>query len=240
MKQTESLATRRIGDIVGENYRAAGVFSEYGIDFCCGGGIQLKKACEKKGLSTDELVRQLESALQQETETDHHNYSDWDAGFLIDYIINTHHTFVRRKVDEIGAYAAKVARVHGERYPENIDIAKAFASLSEEMLQHLESEEETVFPLIKRLVQKRKENEAFTDQERNELKKQLRLMEEEHEGAGSLMAKIRKFSNDYTPPADACRTYQILYQNLEGFEKDLHKHVHLENNILFKKAQNLL
>jgi regulator of cell morphogenesis and NO signaling len=239
MKQTETLATRKIGDIVGENYRAAGVFSRYGIDFCCGGGIQLEKACEKKGLSTDEVVRQLENALQ-ETEAGHHNYSDWYAGFLIDYIINTHHNFVRQKVDEIGAYAVKVADVHGEHYPENIAIANAFAALSKEMLAHLESEEETVFPLIKRLIQKRKENEAFSAQERKELEKQLRLMEEEHEGAGTLMAEIRKFSNDYTPPADACRTYQILYQNLEGFEKDLHKHVHLENNILFRKAQNLL
>ena len=65
-------------------------------------------------------------------------------------------------------------------------------------------------------------------------------MVSEHEHAGDLMAEIRSLSHQFTPPADACATYLILYQNLEGFEVDLHKHVHLENNILFQKMEELV
>jgi regulator of cell morphogenesis and NO signaling len=147
---------------------------------------------------------------------------------------------VRNKTEEIAAYAAKVARVHGQNHPENIDIFNKFATLSNEMIEHLEAEESTVFPLIKKISEKLKNGETLLETEKEKLKGQLSLMEDDHDGAGQLIADIRKLSNDFTPPADACRTYHILYQNLAGFEEDLHKHVHLENNILFKKAENLI
>lgn len=239
MIHTENLATQRIGDIVSENYHTAGVFKEYGIDFCCGGGKSLNEVCDKKGLSLNEVIQKLNTIPSQGTENGH-NYKEWDAGFLIDYIINTHHQFVQRKTEEISVYAAKVAQVHGERHPENVEIFKRFATLSNELIEHLEAEETTVFPLIKRLTAKKKNGESFTEDETEELKHQLSLMVDDHDGAGEMMAKIKKLSHDFTPPEDACRTYQILYQNLSGFEADLHKHVHLENNILFKKAESLL
>lgn len=239
MLNTEIILNQRIGDIVTENYHAAGVFKNYGIDFCCGGGKSLNEVCEKNGISADEVLNSLVQLPQGQT-TGELNFKDWNAGFLIDYIINIHHSFVRNKIDEIAGYAAKVARVHGAYYPENVDIYRAFVSLSKELLEHLEAEESTVFPLIKKLADKKSKGVKLTSIEIRELKKQLALMVDDHDGAGELMATIRKLSNDFTPPADACRTYQILYQNLAGFEEDLHKHVHLENNILFKKAESLL
>ncbi len=239
MIHTENLATQCIGDIVSENYHTAGVFKEFGIDFCCGGGKPLNEVCEKKGLSLNEVVQKLNTIPWQGNDNGH-NYKDWDAGFLIDYIINTHHQFVRKKTEEISVYAAKVARVHGERHPENVEILKYFVTLSNELIEHLEAEENTVFPLIKKLSAKKKNGEPFTEDEILELKHQLSLMIDDHDSAGHMMAEIRSLSHDFTPPEGACRTYQILYQNLAGFEADLHKHVHLENNILFKKAESLL
>ena len=239
MIHTENLATQRIGDIVSENYHTAGVFKEYGIDFCCGGGKPLNEVCDKKGLSLNEVVQKLNSIPWKDGENGH-NYKEWNAGFLIDYIINTHHAYVRKKTEEISAYAAKVARVHGENHPENVDIFKKFVTLANEMIEHLEAEESTVFPLIKKLTTKLENGENLLETERETLRGQLSLMEDDHDGAGQLMADIRALSHNFTPPADACRTYQILYQNLAGFEEDLHKHVHLENNILFKKAEKLI
>lgn len=40
-------------------------------------------------------------------------------------------------------------------------------------------------------------------------------------------------------PDDACNTFMLTYQKLKEFEDDFHKHVHLENNILFPKASEL-
>jgi regulator of cell morphogenesis and NO signaling len=236
---TEPIENQRVGDIVTENYHAAGVFREYGIDFCCGGGKPLNQVCEKQGIPVDEVLTKLEN-LSVTAGADSQNYKDWEPNFLIDYIINVHHSFVRNKTDEISAYAAKVARVHGENHPENIDIFKQFVTLANEMIEHLEAEETTVFPLIKKLSTRVENGEALLESEKEKLRGQLSLMEDDHDGAGQLMADIRSLSHNFTPPADACRTYQILYQNLAGFEEDLHKHVHLENNILFKKAEKLI
>jgi regulator of cell morphogenesis and NO signaling len=232
-------ADRPVGDIVAENYHAAGVFRQYGIDFCCGGGQLLSATCEKKGVSLEAVQEELESVYVNET-SGSDNYSDWTPSFLIDYIENTHHTFVRKKAPEIAAYSAKVARVHGERHPENVKIFRSFSELANELMEHLKSEETSVFPLIKSIEKTLKEGKTPDKVKVEALKKELDVMEEEHETAGRLMEKIRDLSNRFTPPQDACATYRILYQNLEGFEKDLHKHVHLENNILFKKAEMLL
>ncbi|MEX0662151.1 MAG: iron-sulfur cluster repair di-iron protein [Balneolaceae bacterium] len=228
-----------VGEIVSDNYHWASVFRQYGIDFCCGGGISLAEACKKNGVDPDELIEQLKSAPWVNRSSGD-NYNDWTPDFLVDYIINTHHTFVRKKTDEVSAYAAKVAKVHGERHPENIEIFKKFVTLSNELIEHLNEEETRVFPLIKTIYKKRQNGEVPADEEIEALKIELERMEKDHEKAGALMAEICELSNQFTTPQDACATYTILYQNLSGFEEDLHKHVHLENNILFKKAEQLI
>lgn len=239
MSSITSFETKKIGEIVTENYNSAAIFQEFGIDFCCGGNILLKDACKNNGIQLSDVASRLEQ-LAESNQSSGDNYSAWTPAFLIDYIVNTHHNFVREKASEIQAYAAKVARVHGAHYPENIEIFNTFTELAAELLEHVEEEENAVFPLIKTVAAKSDSGEKFTEAEFTALKKELDQMESEHEHAGRLMADIRELSHQFNPPADACATYRILYQNLEGFEADLHKHVHLENNILFQKAEKLL
>ena len=64
----------------------------------------------------------------------------------------------------------------------------------------------------------------------------VRMMMQEHDGAGEALRALRSVTHDYTLPADACISYRTLYQALQGFEADLHQHIHLENNILFVRA----
>jgi regulator of cell morphogenesis and NO signaling len=132
---------------------------------------------------------------------------------------------------ELNFYAEKVARVHGSNHPELIEIFDKVKKLSYELIVHLEKEEEDLFPQIKDLVQLQKigsVKESLLD-----------ILESEHEQAGELMAEIESLTDNFTPPEGACASYRVLFQNLEGFQKDLHKHVHLENNILFPKAMQL-
>ncbi len=240
MIHPESLSQQKVGDIVTWNYHAAGVFRQYGIDFCCGGGISLQQACEKKEAPLDEVMQQLTDLAGTASTGTSENYHEWDPAFLIDYIENTHHRFVRSKSNEIAAYSQKVAHVHGERHPENVSIYHTFIGLAQDLLLHLEAEETAVFPLIKKVSRLKEENKPLDDQLREQLQAELEGMESDHEHAGETMAQIRQLSNDFTPPPEACTTYRILYQNLAGFEENLHKHVHLENNILFRKAQALI
>ncbi|MDZ7689571.1 MAG: iron-sulfur cluster repair di-iron protein [Balneolaceae bacterium] len=224
-----------IGQIVSEDYRAAGIFKKFGLDFCCGGKRTVSEACEKKGVDLEELTSELQTL--NETESNNQNYNDWSPSFLIDYIINNHHQFVRTKLPEISAYTKKVAKVHGRGRPGLVEIRDIFLALQPELLEHLEKEEQVLFPYIKTMLEYEQQGSKLQKKpDFKTVKNPVRMMEAEHDEAGSAMEKIQELTDNFTPPKDACATYRVLFQNLEAFQNDLHKHVHLENNILFPKA----
>ncbi|MEX0845560.1 MAG: iron-sulfur cluster repair di-iron protein [Balneolaceae bacterium] len=224
-----TLTQKPVGQIVAEDYRTAQVLRSYGLDFCCGGGKSLEDACISKKIEVNEVVSEL-NALDM-TDNTGDNYNEWELDFLVDYIVNNHHSFVQKMLPELNFYAEKVARVHGQRRSELLDILQKVRLLSEEMLGHLQKEEEDLFPQIKELVRQNKAGSVKAAI--------VESLEDEHDKAGALMAEIEELSNGFKPPEDACASYRVFFQNLEGFQKDLHKHVHLENNILFPKALEL-
>lgn len=228
---------RTVGQIVADNYQTAQVFNEFDIDFCCGGDRTVNEACQEADINPDEVwqaLKELETAgVSRE------NYTEWSLDFLIDYIINNHHKFSREKLPEIGRYAKKVASVHGDCHPELQEIYYEFTKLHGDIINHLDKEEELLFPYVKRLVKAKEKGEQPETPDFGKAANPISMMEHEHDQSGTAMKKIRELSNDFTPPNDACTTYRLLFENLEAFEKDLHKHVHLENNILFPKAIKL-
>ena len=236
---TLNLEKMTVSDIVSENYNAATIFKQYGLDFCCGGGITLKKACQDRNLDYDNILNQLQQLFNHKA-NGNFNYHAWEADYLIDYIIESHHQFVRNKTEELTPYLNKIARVHGQSNPNNVELLHKFNDLTAELLQHMEAEETVVFPLIKKIYQKRKVGKSVTPEEMDQLQNQLDLMIDDHNNAGLLMSQIRELTQNYSTHPDACTTYKMVFANLEAFEEDLHKHVHLENNILFKKASDML
>jgi regulator of cell morphogenesis and NO signaling len=215
-----------IGEIVAQDFRAASVFKEVGIDFCCGGKMSLEQACTEKGIDmriVENKLTDLESVPADEA----HNFKAWDPGFLCDYIMNTHHKYVLKSLPELVFYTEKIASVHGEKHPELIEVSSLFVAVNRELLQHLKNEEEVVFPAIKEYIK------SGSAESRTLLTEQIRKLSEEHEFAGGAMDKINSITMGYKVPADGCNTYNVSFRLLEQFEDDLHVHVHLENNILF-------
>ncbi len=218
-----------IGEIVANDFRAAAIFKEAGIDFCCGGNKSLTDACREKGADESGLIQQLD-ALSQTPVTGAMNFKEWELGFLSDYIVNTHHKFVLKNLPELVFYTQKIADVHGAHHPELIEVASLFTKINEELLQHLKNEEEVLFPAIK-------EAEKHASQlVKSTIISEITRMQGEHEFAGGAMDKINVLTQNYLIPDDACNTYRVSLKLLEQFEDDLHIHVHLENNILYPKA----
>ena len=226
--ETTLLSQTKVAELVTQDYRRAAVFKGFGIDFCCGGGITLQAACEKQGVAIEDVATALEESDGRGSNP-HVRVESWTPAFLADYIVNEHHTYVRRSIPVLRAFTQKVARVHGGGEPSLIQIAMLFEKVAEEMESHMHDEETVVFPRIKA----EEEGGQNFDEPLADL---INRMESEHDLAGSLMKEIRRLSNDYQPPADACNTYRATFVELEGFEDDLHRHVHLENNILFPRA----
>jgi regulator of cell morphogenesis and NO signaling len=218
-----------IGEIVAADFRAATIFKDAGIDFCCGGKKTLETACNEKHISSSLLVEQLKG-LENIRVNQNQNFIEWELSFLSDYIVNTHHRYVLKTLPDLVFYTQKIANVHGLNHPELTEVAELFAKINSELLQHLRNEEEILFPSIKEVL---KSNSA---EAKDIINSEISRMSGEHEFAGGAMDKIREITSDYKLPEDACNTYAIAFKLLNQFEDDLHIHVHLENNILYPKA----
>lgn len=223
-----------LGQIAAKDLRKAQVFKKYGLDFCCGGKKTVQEACAEKGLDAIRVEQELAQAGKQR-DARSLPYNDWSLGFLADYIVNTHHSYVRKTLPDIRAYALKVMRVHGGLHPELKPVHELVEQIHAELTAHLDIEDRILFPYIKDLTlagQGGRLNEELPFSAENP----IRRMEIEHETVGEALASIRELTNDYALPEDACASYSLLYRMLDEFEEDLHLHVHLENNILFPKT----
>lgn len=229
---------KTVGELVAEDFRKAEVFKKFKIDFCCGGKKTLAQVCKEKKLD----LLQLEKELKEVNPQNHiasQNYNTWSLDFLVDYILNTHHNYVKSAIPLLLEFTHKVARVHGEQHPEVITLAEKFNLVADDLQSHLLKEETVLFPYIKELVQVQKNHSAVNEGGFGTVKNPIRMMEHEHETVGKLLGEMRELTNNYTPPASACTTYKVMFLKLNEFEEDLHQHIHLENNILFPKSIQL-
>jgi len=227
-----------IGTIVAKDYRTAKVFEDYGIDFCCGGKGTLAAACTEKGIDQAAISRDLE-AVQNEILERSQNYFAWELPFLADYIVNVHHNYLEENIPQIVAYLHKISGVHGANHPELIEITAIFNRIASAMPLHLREEEVDFFPAIKRADQAKRSNVPLTDKDIKTIKQSLANLVQEHEEIGDAIHKIHDLAKGYAIPHDVCNTFTVTYLKLKEFEDDLHKHVHLENNVLFPKAMQL-
>ncbi len=218
-----------IGEIVASDFRAAEIFKNAGIDFCCGGKKSLDSACNEKSIDPSVVVKQLKD-LENVPVNQNQNFNDWGLSFLADYIVNTHHRYVLKSLPELVFYTKKIASVHGSHHPELIEVAGLFEKINTELLQHLKNEEEVLFPAIKEVINS---NSAVA---RATIQSEISRMSGEHESAGGAMDRINEITSGYLVPEDGCNTYNVAFKLLKQFEDDLHVHVHLENNILYPKA----
>lgn len=222
-----------IGELVVNDYRKADVFKKFNIDFCCGGKKTLSQVCKDNNIDIKSVEAEL-NKIDLVSNTASQNYNDWPLDFLADYIINTHHNYVKTALPVILEYTAKVAKVHGAEHEEVIAINDLFKEAADELTAHMMKEESILFPYIKKLVIEKSASNGNCSF--GTVKNPIRMMEHEHDLVGNIFKTIHELSNDYTPPEDACGTYKVSYQKIQEFENDLHQHIHLENNILFPKS----
>lgn len=233
-----TIPEKTLGQIAANDLRKAEIFNKYGLDFCCGGKKTVKEACAEKGLDVAKIEQELQQADKYPTARPL-PYNAWSLDFLADYIVNTHHSYVKKSLPEISSYATKVAKVHSDQHPELTTVWQLFEKVEGELATHMIKEEKVLFPYIKDLVTAKNNEKPFQSTLIKTVQTPIDMMEMEHEIVGKCMEEIRTLTKNYALPADACGSYSLLFRMLDEFENDLHIHVHLENNILFPKALEL-
>ncbi len=226
-----------IGKIVAQNYVTADVFKKYGIDFCCNGHRTLETASDEKNISAQALITELNDVLTATESSE--DYNSWEYSFLIDYIYNAHHVYIRTQAPDIMEYLDIVCEAHGTHHPELFEVRKIFLESVEDISNHLQKEEQVLFPMIKAMETSEKEGTPLEECHCGTINNPIRVMMTEHDVEGGRYREISGLTNNYTVPSDGCTTYGVLLEKLRAFEANLHKHVHLENNILFPRAAAL-
>jgi regulator of cell morphogenesis and NO signaling len=225
------LLDRSVGELVAERPGRSRIFQSFRIDFCCQGGRTLRDACESKGVPVETVVEQLEAELVGRSAHQDPNPAELPPVKLADYIVQTHHRFLREELPRLRSMAERVAQVHGGHTPSLVELRDVVCALEEELLAHMKKEEQILFPAIQKLVR----GEAVTVS----VDDPIATMLAEHNEAGAALERLRELSHGYQPPAEACNTYRALFAGLQDLESDLHRHIHLENAVLFPQARAL-
>jgi len=229
--------TKTIREIALEMPVTVRVFEDHNIDYCCGGRIPFTEACDTAGINPNELSEKLKFAVSGQTDAaasdapEHKSPSD-----LIDYIIAKHHVFTRNEITRLDELIKKVCRKHGEQHPELFKLRDLFNGMAEDMSLHMRKEEAMLFPFIKQMeLADTGKFPAFAPPF-GTVQNPVRMMMKEHDTAAEQFREMRDVTRDYQLPNDACPSFTGLYFGLRYLEKDLHRHVHLENNVLFDQA----
>lgn len=232
------LAERTVGELVAERLDRSRVFDRFGIDFCCGGKQTLASACRSRRLP----LAEVEAALREETSRVREEDVDWrneSLGALIQNIVNQHHVYLREELPRLGAMLDKVVAKHSAANPTLGELRRAYQGLWDELFDHMRKEELVLFPYVQRLEEAVGGGQAAPPFHGGTVLQPIAVMEAEHRSAGEALAKIRKLTNEYQAPEEACTTWRALWDGLEVLERDLHLHIHKENNILFPRAAEL-
>lgn len=235
----QSAETTTVRDIAAASLAAVRVFERLGIDYCCGGKRPLADICLERGYGVAAVQSELDSAMMAGSDADQ-DWSSASLGSLIRHIISTHHEYLRSELPAIEARLQKVYRVYNQRYgPTLIGLPEVFAGLRKELESHLVKEETMLFPVIVAYETAANTGSRLPRVPFGKVSNPIGVMEHEHESAGQALARIREITGTYCVPDTACVTYRALMNSLDELERDLHMHIHLENNILFPRANAL-
>lgn len=225
-----------IGEVARHNPNSIAVFQKYGIDFYCKGKQLLNEACSACGCDESAVLEEL--AATSEISGDQ-NFNDWSIDKLIEYIIDNHHQYVNKTVPEISAMFQNALPSPSVPTPELKRAGELFRLLANDMKQHMQKEELGLFPVMKRL-------EAFVNSEAREanagtvsVKSLIAVVEMEHDTSAIILKQISAFRDRLATADDPGNILPLLVTKLIEFEADLIMHIHVENNVLHKKAVEL-
>jgi len=226
---------RTLASLVEESPARARVFESLGLDYCCGGDQTLATACAEADLDVDDVRDRLAEARDR-SDGDAADY-EWEAlEDLADHVVDQHHDYLREELPKLGDIVETVADVHGENHPELREVEVEFRDLAAEMREHIDEEEEELFPVVGKLDR----GEPLSADEAGRLREEIRTFEEDHAATADRLERIAELTDDYAVPEDACPSYQSMLERLDTLERDTHMHVHKENNVLFERASERL
>jgi regulator of cell morphogenesis and NO signaling len=240
MKEATNMldTTKTVRELALEIPNSIRVFQKLRIDFCCGGARPIAEACAAVGVELETVNRMLDEEAARGGDGGR-DFRRTTLAELVQHILDTHHVYTREEMERINLLLAKVASKHAGAHPELFEVGALFQRLCADLTPHLFKEEQVLFPYVLRLEEAARRGGPAPFAPFGTVENPVRMMMSEHDTAGDLLRELRAATRDYAVPPDTCMSFRALYEGLEAFEKDLHQHIHLENNVLFPRAVEL-
>jgi regulator of cell morphogenesis and NO signaling len=213
--------TTTLADLAVTHPAASRVFHRHGLDFCCGGRRPLAEVCEQRGLAADSVIAEI--AAEEATAPGLPRWDERPVAELVEHIVGYYHRRLREELPELVRLAARVEERHGEKASCPRGLRAHLEQVHEAVLEHLAKEEQVLFPMI---LGGRAQMAAGP----------IYAMEAEHDDHAANLRKTRLLTAGLVAPEEACTTWRALYLRLCGLEAELMDHIHLENNVLFRRV----
>ena len=230
---------KTVAEIVRADYRTADVFKKFGINYCCGGKVLLEEACFGKEISYPLVVQEVEKATRTISLSNNLQFDSWKIDFLIDYLVNVHHAYLYNTLPPLQINLLSFTNSHRKQFAYLDELLEEFEDFSTLLLIHNKHEEEVIFPYIKQIENTHRRKETYGNLFVRTLRKPLSTIELEHRKISLAIQQLRKLTDNYQFPENACTNHRVIFQKLKELDNDLVQHQHLENNILFPKAIQL-
>lgn len=239
MKEKINIDTN-LGDFVAMYPKTRKVFEKLGFDYCCGGKQDIKSAAKEKKVKLKDLIFELENAINKTSEKNEEKiWINEPLTDVVNHILSTHHTFMHKELPYISKLINKVTVAHAEKHGDFLNwLNSLYQTFKDNLEEHLNIEETILFPYIKELEASQKNIKP--DKETKKFKKIVDILSAEHDVTGDTLCDMRELTSDYVLPLDACKSFEELYEHLQAVEEDLHKHIHLENTVLFPRLVVLI
>jgi len=226
-----------ISRIVRDDYRTADVFRKHGINYCCGGNSTLEEVCRLQNLDIISICKELSDATQTITIPASLRVDEWSIDFLVDYIRNVHHAYLKQALPTLETTLISFVNNHRSKFPFLDSLHQEFSSLSVLLTEHIAEEEEKIFPYMKQVSHTHKHKEIYGKLFVKTLSQPLtKVFQSKHTHISAQLVEIRNLSNQYRFPDNACTNHRVVFQKLRELDADIVQYRHLENNVLFPKA----
>lgn len=226
-------ADTTLANLVIANPAQIEILESFSLDYCCNGDRTLREAVDAAGLHLDEVAAALAAVPPTPNSATEVEVGEASRAALAHDIVDTHHAYMWEEMPRLAGLVEKVFRVHGATHPELAKVYATYLEAIDELDPHMTTEERVVFPAIARM------DKQGSLPSRVPLADTIEILREEHEQVGRLFQRLNELTDGYRVPADACTSYTLMLDGLREMERDLHQHIHKENNVLFPQALEL-